>query len=405
MSKSILVVGGGHAGVQAVTSLRQAGFEGQLTLACEEPDVPYQRPPLSKSYLSGKQALPQILLRPKQFYADRKINLLLGRTVISIDSERKTATFDDNTEAAWDELILATGSKARKLQQIPGANLDAVFYLRTLANVDRIRSAMADCERVVIVGGGYIGLEVAAAMRQADKQVAVLEMEARILQRVTSPGMSAFYHRVHEKHGVAIHTETALASLAAEGKAISAIAADGRAFPADLVIVGIGVLPATELAAAAGIECDNGILVDERCRTSVAHVWAIGDCTNHPNKIFGRRMRLESVPNAMEQARVVAANLTNQDQVHHGVPWFWSDQYDLKLQMAGFSANADTEILRGREEDERFARFYWQDGVLKGVDSVNCPQEFMVCRKLLEQGTKVTPEQLADETLDLKSLL
>ena len=409
---TVLVIGGGHAGAGVVAGLRQRGFDGRLIMVSAEPELPYQRPPLSKGFLTNEVKPEQMLLRPEAFYAKHNIDLMLDCKVTSIDTKNKTVTLSDGSSLGWHELILACGSEPRRLS-IPGAGLANIFYMRTLADSSKIRAALDNCQVVTIVGGGYIGLEVAASARKANKQVTVLEMEDRILQRVTSVAMSAFYHSVHESHGVTIHTNTTVAALAGEngvngvedGVVTSVQTASGDEFPTDVVIIGVGVSPAIGLAEAAGVECNNGILVDERCRTSVPHIWAIGDCTNHPNRIFNRRLRLESVPNATDQARVVAANLTGSDKTHDAVPWFWSDQYDLKLQMAGFSAGADTEVLRGNEQSQKFARFYWKDSVLTGVDAVNCPQEFMLCRKLLEAGVQVEPNVLADQNTDLKSLL
>lgn len=405
MPGSILVIGGGHAGAQVVASLRQEGFTGRLQLISAEAELPYQRPPLSKGFLAGSIPQKRLLLRPRKFYDDRNIELMLGQSVRQIDADAKKAILDDGTEIPWAELILATGSKPRKLL-LAGGDLENVFYLRTLEDVNKIRAALAACKSMVIIGGGYIGLEVAASARGLNKTVHVLEMEDRILKRVTSKSMSAFYHRVHQAHGVTIHTQTAIGDLAgAKGKVNLAVTSDGAELPTDMVIIGVGVVPAIELAETAGVKCDNGILVDAQCRTSNDHIWAIGDCTNHPSRIFNRRLRLESVPNAMEQARVVAANLVGKDKSHDSLPWFWSDQYDLKLQMAGFSVGADTEVTRGDEASQKFARFYWQQGALKGVDAVNCPQEFLVCRKIIEAGRTVDPDFVQDRTTDFKSLL
>lgn len=405
MPKEILIIGCGHGGIQAASSLRQNGFDGRLLLISSDASLPYQKPPLSKAFLSRDMTDEQLLIRPKSFYQNQQIELLIGATVKNIDSQAKTIQLDDGTGMNWDELILATGSVPRRLS-IPGAELDGVFYLRTLQDSEQIRNALDQAHKIAIIGGGYIGLEVAASARKANKKVTLLEAENRILKRVTSEFMSDFYQSVHQSHQVDIRTQTAIVDLQGKNGRVKQVRTDdGEVFPADIVIVGIGVMPAIQLAEAAGIDCDNGILVDNTCRTSVEHVWAIGDCTNHPNPIFKRRLRIESVPNAMEQARVVAANLTGQKKLHHAVPWFWSDQYHLKLQMAGFSSGADTEVLRGDKESEKFARFYWKDGALSGVDSVNCPQEFMFCRKLIEQAIKVEPAQLADPDIELKSLL
>lgn len=405
MAKSVLVIGASHGGTAVAASLRQQGFHGQLTLVGSEASLPYNRPPLSKTYLSEKQSSEQILLRPESFYARNKIDLCLNTQVTDINLAQKKAQLSTGDTLSWDELVFATGSRVRKLAA-PGAELDNVFYLRTLEDANFIRKAMDKCQSAVIVGGGYIGLEIASSLRKAGKAVTVLEMEKRILQRVTSEPMSRFYQQVHVDQGVVIHTEKMLAELTGEnGQVKYAVCTDGTRLPTDMVIVGIGVLPVIDLPEEAGIDCDNGILVDEHCQTSAPSVWAIGDCSNQPNKMYDKRLRLESVPNAMEQARVVASNLIGRKAVHQSVPWFWSDQYDLKLQMAGFSTDADSEVVRGSEQSRSFARFYWKKGRLMGVDAVNRPQEFVLCRKLLQSGTTVDPDKLGDPTVDLKSLL
>ncbi len=405
MPETVLIVGGGHAGSQTAVSLRQSGFDGRVVIATDEALLPYQRPPLSKAFLSGSMDRKALLLRTQDFYRNQGIEVMTKARVERIDIEAKTVVLQKGEEMHWDQLVLATGSLPRRLA-VPGAGLGNVFYLRTLGDSERIREAMANAEHLTIIGGGYIGLEVAASARKANKAVTVIEMEERILKRVTSAFMSNFYQKVHETHGVAIRTDTLVTALEGNGGRVGQVhTSDGQTLATDLVIAGIGILPATRLAEAAGIDCDNGILVDETCRTSVESIWAVGDCTNHPNAIFQRRMRVESVPNAMEQSRVVAANLTGQKKQHRTVPWFWSDQYHLKLQMAGFGTNADTEILRGSEEKEKFIRFYVQDGLIRGVDSVNCSGEFIICRKLIEQEKSIEPEQLADSRVSLKELL
>lgn len=405
MSQSVLIIGAGHGGSTLAASLRQAGFEGDIQLIGAEPSLPYHRPPLSKTYLVGDQTLEKMAIRPAQFYQDQHIDMRVGTEVVALDIAAHQAELDSGETLEWGNLVFATGSAVRRLPA-PGADLDGIHYLRTLADADRIKADMEDAQAITIVGGGYIGLEMAASLRKAGKAVRILEMEQRILQRVTSEPMSAFYHGVHTSQGVEIFTEKTLSEFAAKhGRVCAALCQDGDEFPTDMAIIGIGVVPVTALAEAAGIKCENGILVDERCRTSATDVWAIGDCTNHPNPKYGRRMRLESVPNAMEQARVVADNILGKDRTHDSIPWFWSDQYDLKLQMAGFSAGADDTAVRGDVGERKFARFYWREGALIGVDAVNSPQEFMLCRKLLATGATPDPKLLTDPSTNLKSLL
>ena len=403
MSSSVLIVGASHGGVSLAAALRQSGYAGKIHLIGAEPQLPYHRPPLSKTYLSGKPA--QTVLQPEAYYQKQEIDLRLGTSVTAIDVAKHSAELSSGEQLVWDDLVFATGSTARQLS-VQGGGLAGVYYLRTMTDADRIKTHLATATAITLIGGGYIGLELAASLRQADKPVRILEMEQRILQRVTSPAMSAYYHQVHSRHGVEILTGKMLAKFSGESGRLSAAHCEGGdVFPTDMAIVGIGVQPAIGLAEHCGVDCDNGILVDERCRTSIANIWAIGDCTNHPNPTYQRRMRIESVPNALEQARVVADNLVGKDRTHDAIPWFWSDQYDLKLQMAGFSSGADTEVVRGREADDSFARFYWREGRLMGVDAVNAPKEFVTCRKLLASGASVDPEKIADPNTDLKTLV
>jgi 3-phenylpropionate/trans-cinnamate dioxygenase ferredoxin reductase subunit len=401
---TFVVIGGGHAAGQAVASLRQEGFEGEIVVIGDEPFLPYQRPPLSKQYLSGEQGLDRVYLRPEKFYEERNITLKLGVRVESLDCGAHTVVTSTGETISYDKALLCTGSRPRQLNA-PGIDLEGIHYLRGIADVDGIRAEMADAKTMIIVGGGYIGLEVAAVTRTAGLEVSVLEMESRILNRVTTPTMSEFYTQLHEGRGVKILTDTAVSGFEGDGRVSAAVTATGEKLPADIVIVGIGILPNIELAEAAGLDCDNGIVVDERCATSNPDVYAAGDCTNHPNPLLNRRLRLESVPNAMEQARVAAANLLGGDKSYAAIPWFWSDQYELKLQMVGFSTNADQEVLRGDPSSNQFARFYLENGVLVAADAVNSPKEFMACRQLVAKQAKVDVDKLADSEVPIKELL
>ena len=341
---TFVVIGAGHAAGQAVASLRQDGFDGAIELIGDEPHLPYQRPPLSKQYLSGEQGLDKVYLRPAAFYEERKITLHLGKRAETIDRAAHEVMLGDGTKLHYDKLLIATGSRVRLLN-ITGSNLTGIHYLRTIADVDTIRAEFAPGKRIIIVGGGYIGLEVAAVAVKAGLNVTVLEMEDRILKRVTTEAMSAFYHQLHSGRGVNIRTSAKVSGFAGNGRIDAVLTDTGERLPADLAIVGIGIIPNIELAAAAGLACENGVLVDDHCRTADPDIYAAGDCTNHPNALLGRRLRLESVPNAMEQARVAAVNMNGGDATYSSIPWFWSDQYELKLQMAGFSADADQARL------------------------------------------------------------
>ena len=397
----VVIIGAGHAAGQAAASLRQAKYAGDITIVGDEAHIPYQRPPLSKAYLKGDQSADKVYLRAESFYADRDIAMKLSTRATAIDTTAKTVALSSDETLHYDHLLISTGSRPRKLS-IDGSDLPGIHYLRTMDDVDGLRDGMQADANLVIVGGGYIGLEVAAVGRELGLNVHVLEMEERILQRVTTPEMSAYYHQLHEGRGVNIHTNTAVTGFAGDGKVQEVLCGDKR-FPADIVIVGIGIIPNTELAEAAGIVCDNGIVVDDHCCTSDPNVYAAGDCTNHPNPLLDRRLRLESVPNAMDQARVSTANMLGDDKTYAAIPWFWSDQYELKLQMVGFSADGDAQVLRGDMASNRFAIFYLKDGKVVAADAVNSPKEFMLCKQLV--GKSADPAMLADPEADLKALL
>ncbi len=397
----IVIIGAGQAAGQAAASLRQEGYEGAITIFGDELFAPYQRPPLSKQYLSGELSIDRVYIRPIKFYEDRNIDLQCGVRVVAIDRQAKTISTDNGQTVPYYKLLICTGSRPRQLD-IPGSNLPGIHYLRQLDEVDRIREDMKEAQSICIVGGGYIGLEVAAVAVSAGLTVNILEMESRILQRVTNAEMSAFYHRLHTSRGVKLHTNTTCTGFAGDARIQSVLCGD-HTIAADMVIVGIGILPNTELAEQAGLQCGNGILVDDHCRTSDPDIFSAGDCTNHPNPILARRLRLESVPNAMEQARTAAANMLGGDKTYASVPWFWSDQYELKLQMVGFSADGETAVIRGNPEELHFATFYLAQGKVVAVDAVNSPKEFMVAKRLY--GLEVNAEALADTEIDLKSLL
>jgi 3-phenylpropionate/trans-cinnamate dioxygenase ferredoxin reductase component len=398
---AMVILGAGQGAGQAAASFRQEGYEGDIIILGDEPFPPYQRPPLSKQYLSGEMPLERVYVRPEKFYADRHIDLRTNTRVEKIDTNARTVTTAKGDTIAYEKLLIATGSRPRKLS-IAGSDLPGIHYLRTISDVDGISAAMKTARKVVIVGGGYIGLEVASVAVTNGLDVSVLEMEQRILQRVTTPEMSAYYHQLHTGRGLKILTNTTVSGFTGQDHVEQVLCGDTR-IDADLVIVGIGIIPNIELAKDAGINCENGIFVDDHCQTSVPDVYAIGDCTYHPNPILGRRLRLESVPNALEQARVAVANMCGKDKVYAAVPWFWSDQYELKLQMVGFSSDGDTQVLRGDMSKNEFAVFYLKDGAVVAVDAVNSPREFMICKQLY--GKPVDAKKLADPDTDLKSLL
>ena len=400
---TIVIVGGGQAAGQAAASLRQEGCDDRILLLAEEPHIPYQRPPLSKQYLAGTQGLDRVHLRPASFYRTKNIEVRPGVRVERLDLSGKTATCANGETISYRKLLLATGARPRRLR-VPGGDLPGVYYLRTIGDVDAIRADLRPGRRLVVVGGGYIGLEVAAVAVSLGARVTVLEMEDRVLQRVASAEMSAFYTTLHTGKGVVVRTRSRAAAFAGAARLDAVVCEDGARVAADLAVVGVGVTPNVELAAAAGLPCDDGIVVDEYARTDAPDVYAAGDCTNHPNAVLGRRLRLESVPNAMEQARVAAANLAAADgkaRPYATVPWFWSDQYDCKLQMVGFAADGEQSITRGDPTSGSFATFHLRGLELVAADAVNSPREFMAARQLV--GRKVDMRLLADPQADVRA--
>lgn len=400
---TIVVVGGGHAGGQAAASLRQAGYNGRVVLFAEEPHLPYQRPPLSKDYLAGVVGLERVRLRPDAFYHSNNIELRTGERVAGLDVDAKTVACEGGETLRYHKLLLATGARARRLD-VPGANLPGVHHLRTIADADALRADCAVGSRLVVVGGGYVGLEVAAVAATQGIEVTVLEVEDRILKRVASPALSAFYQALHTRNGVRVRTGAQATAFLGERRLRAVACADGARLPADIALVGVGAIPEVELAEAAGLACDDGVVVDEYARASTPDVYAAGDCANHPNALLGRRLRLESVPNAMEQARVAAANLHAVDgaaKAYRTMPWFWSDQYDHKLQMVGFATEGERSVTRGEPAAGRFTTFHLRGDELVGADAVNSPREFMAARQLV--GRRVRAALLADPMADIRA--
>jgi len=402
MLEQIVIVGAGQAAVQAVDTLRRKGFTGKITLLGEEPCSPYQRPPLSKKYLGGSLSPDRLALRPPGFYSQHGIDLKLGCRVQEIARGDKLVRLDDGSEVAYDALLLATGSRPRRLVA-DGLDLEGIHYLRTIADVDRIREGFAPGKRLVVIGGGYIGLEVAATARELGLDVTVLEMADRIMNRVTCPAVSDFYNVEHTRHGVRIVTNARVRSFRGEAGSVRAVVTEnGTEHAADLVIVGVGVVAADELAVAAGLDCANGIVVDEYCRTSDAAIFAAGDCTSHPSPHYGRRMRLESVDHAFEQGTSAALNLLGIPTPHHKVPWFWSDQYDLKLVIVGLSHEYDTVVLRGEPTSRSFSACYLRGGELVAVDTVNHAKDQLAARKLIPEHVRPNLAKLADPAIALR---
>ncbi|MFI4878903.1 MAG: NAD(P)/FAD-dependent oxidoreductase [Steroidobacterales bacterium] len=403
MYQQIVIAGAGQAAVQAADTLRRKGYAGRLTLVGEEPWLPYQRPPLSKKYLSGALERERLYIRPEKFFTDHRVETRLGRRVTGIERREQRVRLDNGEILSYDALLLTTGSQPRRLHA-PGATLSGVYYLRGIADADRIRAQLLSGRRLVVVGGGYIGLEVAATARELGMDVTVLEMAERVMNRVVCAELSAFYEAEHVRHGVRILCRERVRALAGDtgGRVWAVLTEDGAEHPADLVIVAVGVVPTDDLAVAAGLECDNGVRVDEHCRSSDPSIYAAGDCANHPSPRYGYRLRLESVDNAFEQGSSAALNLAGTVTVHDKVPWFWSDQYDLKLIIVGISTGYDSVVLRGTPAGRAFSVCYLRGGELIAIDTINAAKDQMAARKLIAARARPNPDKLADPTIALK---
>lgn len=396
----VLIIGAGHAGGTVAALLRQYGHEGPIVLAGEEPAPPYQRPPLSKAWLKGEADLEALLLRPEVFYAEHDIELRTGVTATAIDASAKTVTFADGSVESYDALILATGSTARKLT-VPGADRSDLMELRTLADAEKLKAALGPGKRLAVVGGGYVGLEAAASARALGAEAVVIERMDRVLARVASETLSAFFTAHHRAHGVEVLTSAEVVAFEDGGVRLG----DGRLIAADAVLVGVGALACDGLARAAGLTCGNGVVVDEAARTSDPAIWAIGDMTFRPVPVHGgRRHRLESVPNALEQAKQAAAAITGRAAPTPEVPWFWSDQYDIKLQIAGLPDGADHQVVRGDIEGGTFAVFHLAGDRIVCVEAVNAPAEFMAGRQMISRGQAVDAVRLADRSVSMKEV-
>ena len=400
-----IIIGASHAAAQLAPTLRQQGWTGSISMISNEYFLPYHRPPLSKDYLAGAKNAEQILIRPATIYNKCDIGITMGVTAATIDRRNKQLQLEDGMTMDYDKLVLTTGARVRKID-IPGVDLDGVFYLRDLNDAQQIKLFTGDNKRAVIIGGGYIGLETASALRKLGMQVTVLEAMPRILQRVTAPEVAAFYARIHKEEGVEIVADVQAISISGDKQVQSVQCHNGTEYKADLVLIGVGVIPYSTFAEQAGLTIDNGIVVDEYARTSDENILAAGDCTSHYNPIYQRHLRLESVQNALDQATVAASTICGNLKPYSALPWFWSDQYDLKLQIAGLSQGYTDVVVRGDIEGSRsFAAFYMREGKLLAVDAVNRPQDFMFGKRLILQGNQLDPEQLADDSLPLKTLI
>lgn len=402
MPDTVVIAGAGQAAAQAIISLRQGGFDGDIVLIGEEPYLPYQRPPLSKKFLAGELELERLYLRPEAYYQEHKVSVRPGTRVEAINCADRTVRAN-GSDLRYDRLILATGSHVRRVP-IPGQNLPEVHYLRTIDDVRGIQTGFTAGRRLVVIGGGYIGLEVAAVAVTAGLKVAVVEIADRVMARVVAPPISRFYTKVHQQAGVEFYLETGVTEIRRAERGVRVICTTGKELPADLVVVGVGILPTTELADDAGLKCSTGIIVDEFCRTSDPYIFAAGDCTNHPNSLLGRRLRLESVHNAQEQGKTAALSILGKPEAYAQIPWFWSDQYDLKLQMTGIAEQYTAMVLRGDPDSRSFAAFYFVGEQLIAVHAVNSPREFMLSKKLIAQGAHLDPNAVADTSVPFKDI-
>ena len=403
MDKHLVIVGAGQAGASLIQSARQLGHNGRITVIAEEPYLPYQRPPLSKKYLAGDFERERLFLRPDSFYAERGVELLLQRRAVEVDVTAHRVRLDDDTQIDYDCLALATGSAPRRVD-LPGSDLPGVHYLRTIADVDGIRADLESAQRAVIVGAGYIGLEVAASCVSRGVSVTVLEAAPRILGRVVCDTTADFYSNLHSEHGTAIHCNADIRRFTGTDKVSGVELADGTIHECDCVVIGIGVLPNVQLAEQAGLACDNGISVDPQTRTSAPDVVALGDCTSHEHPLVGTRVRLESVQNAIEQGKCAAGTLFADARSFDDVPWFWSDQYDLKLQIAGLARDYDTTVVRGDPAQRSFAVYYLDGRRLVAVDAIGAPRDFILAKKLIAAGAQLDPDAIADVECDLEAL-
>ena len=405
-SVDVLIVGGGHGGAQVAIALRQAKFEGTIGIISAESDFPYERPPLSKDYLSDEKPFDRIMIRPAAFWDERAVKFAFGETVIEVDPEMRIVTTDRGLRVAYGKLIWATGGNPRKLT-CSGAELAGVHSVRNRADVDRIKNELKTTRDVIVIGGGYIGLEAAAVLVKLGKHVVLLEALPRVLARVAGEPLSAFYEAEHRAHGVDLRTDAKVDCIVGnDEKAIGVKLTDGTILPAQMIIIGIGIVPAVGPLISAGAAGDNGVDVDELCRTSLPDVYAVGDCAAHSN-IFaaGAKIRLESVQNANDMAATVAKTITGTPSAYHAVPWFWSNQYDLRLQTVGLSTGYDTALLRGEPTSRTFSVVYLKEGRVLALDCVNSVKDYVQGRALVTSGISIDPSKLTNIDVPLKTLM
>ena len=405
MTFDVVIVGAGHGGAQVAVMLRTQKFEGSIAIIGDEPELPYERPPLSKEYFAGEKEFERIQIRPAKYWDEREITMLLGKRVVSVDPVAHKVTTDGDETIGYGKLVWATGGSPRMLP-IPGGDLPGVQGVRTKADADAMKTASETANQIVVIGGGYIGLEAAAVLNKAGKKVVLLEALDRVLARVAGAELSRFYEKEHRDHGVDLRLGVGVTAIEGGDHVSGVRLSSGEVISADLVIVGIGIVPAVGPLTEAGAAGENGLLVDRQCRTNLPDIYAIGDCAAHENEFAGGAViRLESVQNAVDQANVVAKNIVGEEVPYHAIPWFWSNQYDLKLQTAGLSTGHDQAVLRGDPATRSFSVIYLKAGKVIALDCVNATKDYVHGRMLVTSGLAATPDQLADCATALKDLL
>lgn len=402
--ENLLIIGAGQSAIQCISTLKKEGYSGSITLVGEEEHLPYQRPPLSKGFLEDSISKERLYFKKLEFFTENKVQLYLGLSAEKLEIDNQKVYLSDNSELEFDKLVFATGSRVRYLD-FPGSELKSIFYLRDLDDAEAIKKDLETSENLVIIGAGYIGLEAAAIAAKKNKIVTIIEMADRVMNRTVDPQISEYYLNLHKSYGVKFHFNTSLETINKVSDSLEVVCSDGTEVKADSVLIGAGVVPNIELAEEAGIYCDNGIIVDEFGQTNFKNIYACGDCTNHPNKILNKNLRLESVHNAMEQAKTVASSVMNNPKEYSQVPWFWSDQYDHKLQIVGLSGDHDLVTMRGNTNDAKFMLFYTKDEELIAVDAINNPKEFLISRKLVANKVKIKPNVISDLNTNLNDLI
>ena len=402
--ENLVVIGAGQSAIQCITSLKKEGYEGSITLVGEEEHLPYQRPPLSKGFLDDSINKERLYFKKLDFFTENKIQLKLGISATSVDIENNLVNLSDEEKLHFDKLVFATGSRVRLLD-FPGNDLDNIHYLRGLDDAENIKKGLEKSKHLVVIGAGYIGLEVAAIASEKGVKVSIVEMADRVMSRTVDPQISDYYLNLHQNNGVKFKFNTSLEEIKGQGQVESVVCSDGTSINTDMVIIGAGVIPNTEIAQNSGVSCENGILVDEFGRTNFKNVFACGDCTSHPNKLLNMQLRLESVHNAMEQSKAVAMSVLDKPAEYSQIPWFWSDQYDHKLQIVGISGSHDTVTMRGSTDASKFMLFYTRGEELVAVDAVNNPKDFLICRKLVANKVKIKTDMISDLNLNLNDLI